>query len=107
MKEIAFVYVTFGDRDSAERAAAAMIERRLAACANVQSSCLSIYVWQGETERSEEVPVLFKTSLARRAALIAALAEAHDYELPAISSWEAVTSDGYADWVEAGSHDAQ
>lgn len=107
MKGVAIVYVTFGDRASAEHAAAKMIDRRLAACANIQAPCLSIYVWQGETERSEEVPVLFKTSLERRAALMAALAEAHDYDLPAISSWDALTSDDYADWVEAGSRDAQ
>ncbi|HEY1126067.1 MAG TPA: divalent-cation tolerance protein CutA [Sphingobium sp.] len=105
MKHIAIVYATFGDRALAEVSAAQMIDRRLAACANIQSQCLSIYVWQGETERSEEVPVLFKTSLARRAALMAALTEAHDYDLPAISSWDAVTSPEYADWVEAASRD--
>lgn len=107
MKDIAIVYVTFGDRDAAERVAAQMVDRQLAACANIQAPCLSIYVWNGETERSEEVPVLFKTSLERRAALMSALAEAHDYELPAISSWDAVTSDDYADWVATGSRDAQ
>jgi len=105
LKDIAIVYVTFGDRDSAEIAAAQMVERRLAACANIQPPCQSIYVWNGETERSEEVPVLFKTSLERRAALMAALAETHGYDLPAISSWDAVTSDGYADWVEAACRD--
>lgn len=106
MKGIAIVYATFGDHASAEVAAAQMIDRRLAACANIHSPCLSIYVWQGETARSEEVPVLFKTSLARRAALMAALAEAHDYDLPAISSWDAATSADYADWVEAASREA-
>lgn len=105
MKTIAIVYATFGDRVSAEIAAAQVIGRRLAACANIQSPCLSIYVWQGETERSEEVPVLFKTSLGRREALMTALAEAHDYELPAISSWDATTSTDYANWVEAGGRD--
>ncbi|MBO9579725.1 MAG: divalent-cation tolerance protein CutA [Sphingobium sp.] len=105
MKDIAIVYVTFGDRASAERAANEMVERRLAACANIQSPCLSIYVWNGETARSEEVPVLFKTGLERRAALMAALAEVHGYDLPAISSWDAVTGDDYADWVDAGSRD--
>jgi periplasmic divalent cation tolerance protein len=100
VKEIAIVYVTFGDRAAAESVAAQMIDRHLAACANVQSPCLSIYRWDGVTERSEETPVLFKTGLARREALMFALAAAHGYELPAISSWTATTTAEYGDWVE-------
>ncbi|MBO9574125.1 MAG: divalent-cation tolerance protein CutA [Sphingobium sp.] len=100
MKDIAIVYVLFGDRAAAEDAATQMIDRRLAACANVQADCLSVYRWQGVKERSDETPVLFKTALDRRSALMAALAVDHDYELPAISSWTATTTDAYADWVE-------
>jgi len=101
MKEIAIVYVLYGSREAAERAATAMVEGRYAACANVQSPCLSLYRWKGEAERSEETPVIFKTSLARQGALMAEIAAAHDYELPAISSWTAATTDDYAEWVEA------
>lgn len=100
MKDIAIVYATFGDRAAAEIAAEQMVERHLAACANVQAQCLSIYVWQSEMERAEETPVVFKTSIARREALMAALAAAHDYELPAISSWTAQTSAAFAQWVD-------
>ncbi len=107
MTEIAIVYATFGDRTSAENIAAQMIERHLAACANIQSPCLSIYRWEGATGRSEEIPVLFKTSLAQRAALMAALAAAHDYALPAISSWTATTTADYGAWVEAETQGSQ
>ncbi len=100
MKEIAIVYALFGDRAAAEAAAAQMIDRKLAACANIQAGCLSIYRWQGEIERAEETPVIFKTALARRAALTAALAAIHDYEIPAISSWSAMTTSDYGAWVE-------
>jgi periplasmic divalent cation tolerance protein len=101
VKEIAVVYATFGDRASAESAATQMVERHLAACANVQSPCLSVYRWNGATERSEETPVIFKTGVARRDALMFALAAVHGYELPAISSWTATTTAEYGDWVEA------
>ncbi len=56
MKEIAIVYALFGDRAAAEAAAAQMIDRKLAACANIQAGCLSIYRWQGEIERAEKRP---------------------------------------------------
>lgn len=105
MKDIAIVYVTFGDPASAERAAAEMVDRHLAACANIQSRCLSVYMWDGEMERAEETPVIFKTSLGHRSALMAALKAAHDYELPAISSWTAQASAEFAEWVEGATRE--
>ncbi len=101
MKTIAIVYVLYGSRAAAEDAATQMVERRFAACANVQSPCLSVYRWNSEMEKREERLVLFKTSTARQGALMAEIAAAHDYELPAISSWTAATTDDYAEWVEA------
>lgn len=99
MTRIAIVYALFGDRAAAEAAATRMVEGRLAACANVQAPCLSIYRWDGAMERTEETPVLFKTAPACRAALMAALAQAHDYAVPAISGWEAETTAAYGAWV--------
>jgi len=105
MNEIALVYVLFGDRAAAEGAARMMVERRLAACANLLGECTSIYRWEGQMEQAGEVPVLFKTVPARRAALMAALGEAHSYELPAILSWTAQTTAAYAAWVASETED--
>jgi periplasmic divalent cation tolerance protein len=101
MSAIAIVYALFGDRTAAEKAAVAMVEQRLAACANVLAPCLSVYHWEGRLEQAEESPVLFKTSLDRRDALIAALAAGHAYDVPAISGWSVTTTLDYAAWVEA------
>jgi len=101
VKDIAIVYATFGDRAAAEIAAEQMVERHLAACANIQSPCLSVYRWEGRLERSEEVPVLFKTGVARQEALMAAIVAGHDYDLPAVSGWIAATSADYGAWVDA------
>ncbi len=99
MSEIALVYVLYGTREAAEAAAQAMVEQRLAACANVLAEGQSVYRWAGAIESAREVPVLFKTAPARRDALMAALERDHDYELPAILSWAAVATPGYAGWV--------
>lgn len=99
--KIAIVYALFGGRAEAEHIAAQMVEQRLAACANLLASCTSLYRWEGRLERAEEVPVLFKTSLERRAALIAAIEAAHGYEVPAVMSWTAQTTADYARWVDA------
>jgi len=100
MSEIALVYALYGDRAPAELAALQMVERRLAACANILASCTSIYEWEGEIRRDKEYPVIFKTARTHRLMLTAALAAAHDYAVPAISSWVVATTADYAEWVE-------
>lgn len=78
------VYTTFPDRTAAEEAACALLERRLIACANILPGMVSLYRWEGKTERAEEVVMLLKTTAARADAVVAAVAALHPYEVPAI-----------------------
>lgn len=97
---IATVYAVFVDPAEAERIAEAVVEERLAACANILAPCRSIYRWQGRIERAEEIPALFKT--ARPAALIARIAELHSYDVPAAVAWPIDPAHPpYAEWVAA------
>ncbi len=99
---IATVYAVFADAAEAERIAAAMVEERLAACANILAPCRSIYRWQGKVERAEEVPALFKT--VQPDALIARIAELHSYDVPAAVAWAIEAAHlPYAAWVEGES----
>ena len=97
------VTTTLGRREDAQRIARALVERRLAACAQI-AQIESCYVWQGELQQELEFRLLLKTTEAAYPALESALRELHPYELPAI--WtvavEHATAD-YAAWVEAGS----
>ena len=72
------------DREVATRIAEALVARRLAACVNVLGGCTSVYRWQGEVERAEEVPVLIKTRVARYPEVEALIRQLHPYELPEI-----------------------
>jgi len=99
MNGIALVYVLYGTRPAAEAAARAMVDRRLAACANVFAPGQSLYRWDGALEAASEVAVLFKTAPTRRDALMAELERDHPYELPAILSWSAAATPAYAAWV--------
>jgi len=100
MRDIALVYVLYPDPASAREAARTMVERRLAACANMLAGGRSVYRWEGAVREEDEVPVLFKTVPHQVQALASALAETHPYELPAILSWPVAASDGYARWVD-------
>ncbi|HLL30899.1 MAG TPA: divalent-cation tolerance protein CutA [Allosphingosinicella sp.] len=96
------VYATFPSSDEARRIARALVEQRLAACANILGGCHSIYRWQGALEEGEEVAALFKTRADLAEALIARLAELHSYEVPAAVVWPISDAAGtYAEWIEA------
>jgi periplasmic divalent cation tolerance protein len=78
------VITNLPDRAGAERLAAMLIERRLAACVSVLAPCRSVYHWNGAVETAEEVPLLIKTTAARYAALERAIVDGHPYELPEV-----------------------
>jgi periplasmic divalent cation tolerance protein len=96
------VITNLPDRASAETLAAALVERRVAACVNVMSPCRSVYRWQGAVEHAEEHPVFAKTPADRFAAVQDVIRELHPYELPEII---AVRVDAglpaYLEWVVA------
>jgi periplasmic divalent cation tolerance protein len=100
MTAIVTVYATFASEEEARRIARALVEERLAACANILGACRSVYRWQGAVEESEEVATLFKTRADLAGMLIARLAELHSYEVPAAVIWPiAGAFDDYAGWV--------
>jgi periplasmic divalent cation tolerance protein len=86
--------------------ARSLVERRLAACAQV-SQIESFYVWDGAVQHEPEYRVLFKTTAARYAEVEVAIRELHSYELPAIHAYgfEQVYPP-YAEWVVQNSRGA-
>ena len=99
------VVTSLPDRESAEKLAVLLIERRLAACVNILAPCASIYRWQGEIQHDEEHPLLIKTVQDRYAEVEASIRANHPYELPEIIAVR--IADGlpaYLQWVESETH---
>lgn len=93
------VVTTVGSADDARRLARAMVDRRLAACAQI-GAIDSIYRWQGAVQEDAEFRLLFKTAADRVQPLLGALRELHPYELPALHAWPVAAADpAYAGWV--------
>jgi periplasmic divalent cation tolerance protein len=82
--ETLLVFTSMPDRESAERLARVLVERRLAACVNILAPCSSVYSWKGAVETADEHPMLIKTTRDRYAALEARIRSGHSYELPEI-----------------------
>lgn len=94
------VVTTVGRADDAGRLARLAVERKLAACAQIER-IRSIYRWHGAVHEDDEFRVLFKTAAARVDALMQALREAHPYDLPALHAWAVDQAEpAYAAWVQ-------
>ena len=99
MTQILLVLTSVATHADAERLARAMVEQRLAACAQI-SAIDSVYRWQGALQREAEFRLLLKTTVARYPALQAALRAQHPYELPAIVALPCADAlPEFADWV--------
>jgi len=97
-----FVYITASGREEAERIGAALVEARLAACANVIAPMHSLYWWQGAIEKDAEAVLVAKSASDRFDALVEKVKELHSYDCPCVVAMPIVA--GHADylaWIEA------
>lgn len=97
---ILICFCTCPDAGSAAHLADTLVDERLAACVNIVPGLRSVYRWQGEVERSDEVLLLIKTTRARLPALSARVLELHPHELPEVVAVEVAGGlSAYLDWV--------
>jgi len=83
-KQPLVVYCTCPDLAVAERIAKAVVDERLAACANIVPALISIYRWQGQVRRESELLLILKTREAIYGLLEARIRELHTYDVPDI-----------------------
>lgn len=97
----AMAYVTAPDGEVARKIAREVLERKLAACANLLPA-ESFYWWHGSIEEARESVVIFKTRRALVPRLFAAVRELHPYETPCAVSY--AMDRGFAPylaWIDA------
>ena len=94
------VTTTVNTREAADRLAESLVDRRLAACAQVSGPVASTYRWRGAVEHATEWICELKTTRARLAALEAALPALHPYELPELTVVPLGGSAAYLAWIE-------
>ncbi|SNR41624.1 divalent cation tolerance protein [Haloechinothrix alba] len=82
--EQVIVSSTTDSEEAAQRLAAAAIEAKLGACAQVVGPITSVYRWEGEVQTDTEWRVDIKTASDRVEALTDRLTELHDYDVPEI-----------------------
>ncbi len=98
--DCSFIYVTVGDAEAAAAIGRAMVERRLAACANIIDGVRSIYWWQGNLEDDRQAVLILKTRRGLVPEVIAAVKAAHDDDCPDILEWPIASGNpDFLDWI--------
>jgi len=82
MTNFRILLTTTSSPAEADRIATALVDRRLATCVNILPGIQSVYRWQGDVERIEELLLLIKTEATLVPQIELALRELHSYEVP-------------------------
>src|SRR3989337_2970039 len=78
------VFVTASSADEAARIGRALVDERLAACANLISSIASAYWWQGKVEEASEALIILKTRQDLLERLTERVGALHSYTVPEV-----------------------
>jgi periplasmic divalent cation tolerance protein len=78
------VFCSCPDKVVADRLCQVLVEERLAACVSQISGLTSVYWWEGQVRKDEEVLLLIKTTSQRLVNLTARIEALHPYEVPEI-----------------------
>lgn len=96
------LYVTAEDEAEAERVGRALVEARLAACANIIPGMRSVYRWEGRVQSGQECVLILKTVRALVGRATEAVKAAHSYDCPCILVLPVQGGNpAFLDWIAA------
>ncbi len=78
------VLVTVGSREEGERIATTVVSEQLAACVNIVGPIVSIYRWDDQVQRDEELLLVMKSRAALFDELAVRVKALHSYETPEV-----------------------
>lgn len=84
MSEFIEIVTTCPDRLTAERIGQAIVEKRLAACAQISAPIFSIYHWEGKIEQATEYYCLLKSRRELFQQISKLILSIHPYKVPEI-----------------------
>ena len=97
--DMRLVLVTHPNKEHAERIARGVIDAKLAACVLV-TDVKSFYNWEGQLNEDDEVVTILKTSIDKVDDLEEYIEANHDYDVPAIISFQANANESYGSWLD-------
>jgi periplasmic divalent cation tolerance protein len=102
MDDRVVLYVTCGSRGEALTIGRALVDERLAACANILSPLVAVYRWQGALQEDGESGLLLKTRRALIDRATARIKALHGYAVPCVVALPVVGGNlDFLRWIEA------
>ena len=97
------VLVTAPDPETGREIGRNLVEKKLAACANILSPVNSLFTWEGKFNDEQEVLLIIKS---RRSIfqdrLLPAILELHPYQVPEVLALPVLEGNpAYLDWISA------
>lgn len=104
-KQAILVYITADNPQEAMRIATALVEQRLAACANILPAVQSVYHWDAAVQHSEETILLCKSTQDIFEKLRGAVCALHSYTTPCIVAVPIVAGNpDFIQWIHDNTH---
>ncbi len=96
----ATIYITAASQDEALTIGRAVVEARLAACANVFPGVTSVYWWEGSRQEDGEAALILKTRQDLVDQVVAKVKELHSYKCPCVVALPiAGGNKDFLDWI--------
>ena len=94
------IYITAADADEAKALGRALVEARLAACANVLPGIVPIFRWEGEVQEGSEAALIAKTRTDLVERVIELVKERHSYDCPCVVALPIEAGNpAFLDWI--------
>lgn len=98
--DLRLIYITVAKIEEARHIGRALVEARLAACANIIPGIESIYHWQGDIVEDREIVLLVKTRADLVDAVIDKVKEMHSYTCPCVVALPILAGNpAYLEWL--------
>ena len=95
------IYVTAPSKAEAMTIARALVDEKLAACANVLGDATSIYRWQGKVEEAQEIVLIAKTRRDLADKALERVKALHSYDVPCAVVYDmAAGLPDYLTWID-------
>jgi periplasmic divalent cation tolerance protein len=94
------ILITAASDDEAAKIARALVDERLAACANILPGVRSLFFWEGKTQDEREVLMVVKTRYSLLDSIVRRVKALHSYTVPEIIALPVLGgSQDYLNWV--------
>ena len=101
MSDYIQVITTTDSKEAANKIARSVVEKRVAACAQVSGPIESTYWWEDQIETAEEWYCIIKSTSTAYKKLEEAIREVHSYDVPEILATPVLFGNqGYLDWLD-------